>query len=479
LILAVVLAVVVRHFALEAFEIPTGSMAPTLYGMHFWTECPNCATEYNIAVSSDAATGRVTSPTYRETITEDGQARVAEVFRVQARCPNCEWEYTAREPISALRSGNKIFVNKFAFQARPPQRFDVIVFEFDQWKNYIKRLVGLPGETIQIFDGDIYVDGKIVRKSEQGPGIQDSLWREISDSDIVEESADRTPAWEELSELSGGTWSHGQMRTRWSVNHAGGDRPPAVLTYRRRFDNFLSYNLLSVGSNGPQRWVGDRKIEFTVTALAGTGWVGVEIRDGRFLVTCRIPVAGAESGSTSPGRKTSVEVRDTLASGSGAALALESDRELTIGRATKISFANVDDQAILWIDDEEIADLDFVSCDDLDGAGCEPASSDRRAHSLQLLGHGVQAELRSIRIFRDIYYVGRSELQLQPGTRWTRERIPRIRLGQNEYLALGDNTTSSSDSRVWGVVPEKNLMGKALLVFWPAWPLNFQCKFIR
>lgn len=48
-------------------------------------------------------------------------------------------------------------------------------------------------------------------------------------------------------------------------------------------------------------------------------------------------------------------------------------------------------------------------------------------------------------------------------------RRPRdeVRLGAGEYFALGDNTTNSRDSRYWGTVPERNLLGPACLVYWP------------
>jgi signal peptidase I len=43
-------------------------------------------------------------------------------------------------------------------------------------------------------------------------------------------------------------------------------------------------------------------------------------------------------------------------------------------------------------------------------------------------------------------------------------------LPEKEYFAMGDNSYNSSDSRVWGTVPERNLMGYALVVYWPFWP---------
>ena len=96
-------------------------------------------------------------------------------------------------------------------------------------------------------------------------------------------------------------------------------------------------------------------------------------------------------------------------------------------------------------------------------------SEDPGAHSLDLIVSDVQAEVESIRVWRDIYYIPRCRQGIWNG----------IQLGEGEYFAMGDNAPSSSDGRYWGSIPEGNLMGKAFVVFWPAWPANFQCKFIR
>ncbi|HOG24130.1 MAG TPA: signal peptidase I [Candidatus Omnitrophota bacterium] len=57
---------------------------------------------------------------------------------------------------------DKIFVDKISYRFHEPARGDVIVFKYplDRKKDFVKRLVGLPGETIEIRDGVILVDGK-------------------------------------------------------------------------------------------------------------------------------------------------------------------------------------------------------------------------------------------------------------------------------------------------------------------------------
>ncbi len=112
LAIAFVLAMIIRHYVVEAFKIPTGSMEPTLMG--------------------DPA------------------------------------------------EGDKILVSKFMYDVSKPERWDVFVFKFpeDLEKNYIKRLVGLPGETLYIKHGDLYVDGHIARKP---PKVQNGLWRLVFD----------------------------------------------------------------------------------------------------------------------------------------------------------------------------------------------------------------------------------------------------------------------------------------------------------
>ena len=67
-----------------------------------------------------------------------------------------------------LMEGDKLFVNKFIYRFQAPQRGDIIVFKYpvDPKKDFIKRLVGFPGETVEIRDGKIHVNGRVL----QDPG---------------------------------------------------------------------------------------------------------------------------------------------------------------------------------------------------------------------------------------------------------------------------------------------------------------------
>src|SRR3989338_8112111 len=63
-----------------------------------------------------------------------------------------------------LTEGDKLFVNKYVYRFEPPQRGDIIVFKYpkDMKKDFIKRLVAFEGETVEIKDGKIYVEGKVL-----------------------------------------------------------------------------------------------------------------------------------------------------------------------------------------------------------------------------------------------------------------------------------------------------------------------------
>lgn len=72
---------------------------------------------------------------------------------------------SSMEPM--LTNGDNLIVDKISYRFRDPERFDIIVFPFQYEDNvfYIKRIIGLPGETVRIDDeGNIYINGEILEE---------------------------------------------------------------------------------------------------------------------------------------------------------------------------------------------------------------------------------------------------------------------------------------------------------------------------
>ena len=60
-----------------------------------------------------------------------------------------------------IMTGDRIFGNRLAYLFSDPQRYDIVIFKYpdDETQLYIKRVIGLPGETVEIRDGKVYIDG--------------------------------------------------------------------------------------------------------------------------------------------------------------------------------------------------------------------------------------------------------------------------------------------------------------------------------
>ena len=63
---------------------------------------------------------------------------------------------------NTLEDGDNLIVDKLSYRFRDPERYDIIIFpgpeEFGQHPYYIKRIIGMPGETVQIKDGKVYIN---------------------------------------------------------------------------------------------------------------------------------------------------------------------------------------------------------------------------------------------------------------------------------------------------------------------------------
>ena len=79
---------------------------------------------------------------------------LTEFIIINARIPTSSMEET-------IGVGDRIFGNRLAYKKSDPERFDIVIFKFpdDESKLYIKRVIGLPGDTVVIIDGKVYING--------------------------------------------------------------------------------------------------------------------------------------------------------------------------------------------------------------------------------------------------------------------------------------------------------------------------------
>ncbi len=128
---------VVIPYMFEAFKTPTNAMAPTLLGRHWEAPCPRCD-----------------SPAYATPEPEQMPLSHRPVLMI---CSGERRSCEVADPPRVELPGDRFVVSKLI----RPQRWDVIVFRWPENPeiNYVMRLVGLPGETVVIRDGAVWING--------------------------------------------------------------------------------------------------------------------------------------------------------------------------------------------------------------------------------------------------------------------------------------------------------------------------------
>ena len=72
---------------------------------------------------------------------------------INARVPSGSMEQT-------IMTGDRVFGNRLAYKTKDPERFDIVIFKYpdDPSQLFVKRVIGLPGETVNIVDGKVYIN---------------------------------------------------------------------------------------------------------------------------------------------------------------------------------------------------------------------------------------------------------------------------------------------------------------------------------
>ena len=466
------------------------------------------------------------------------------VFAMLAGCNN-QWS-----------SGDRVLVSKVAYDAgiTEPRRYDVVVFKYPRGpvdhntpKNYIKRLLGLPGELLAIFFGRVYRwapqpgdpppfndlkadgsnanelfehtfthpnddrskkwfetgddtnDGKergfeILRKP---PHVMLAMRRVVYDNDYqardLKGKLDRwTPnsksAWKNdaatgfVNDGKSGDkidWLRYQHLLRPEGAFAGGiEVKPSLIT------DVMDYNSFQPRmSNDAPHWVGDLMVECTLDVDEPTGQFSLELSRGVFryqarwdLATGKCKLVSLVKGKDGKMQETELDVAATRVKSPG---------------SYQLRFANIDARLTVWVDRElPFGDGQPYAPPDIRGpheknnvwsdeieARRGPTKNDLEPASIG--SKGASVKISHVRIWRDTFYttsesgpdyrVPDREFLTDPA-RWDvirKSRFTTMYVQPKHYLCLGDNSQASADSRNWGLVPERLMLGRALVVYFP------------
>jgi len=481
-----VFLLVLKSFFLPLFIIPTGSMAATLYGEHAINTCPNCGMEYAVGWQKPAnwPQGRRFHP-------------------VSVQCPNCRWQQyfdfghphalrakgLAQSEIlsNPLRSspGDRIFVHGWNYAPIldgigdvGPQRWDVVVFKVprDGQTNYIKRLLGLPGEQLEFINGDLFVNDQIARKTADA---QRSLWFPYYNHDYPPQEpslrAGYHPRWVALDSDSQWAGLHSRV-----PRFDGTDAPRGEIQFATqpgdptrepgRIEDTYAYN----GIWKTPKQVTDVCLSAELCIEDGDGYVELSTTkyDDRFFARL--------SGD---GHLTLERQRLGQAAPNEPEL-LGQAQIAKAGTPVKIALSNVDYQVSVMVNGEAA----IVSTPEQYAITVAEARRlvDRvSTPQIRVACERVRATVRHLAIERDVYYTADPDRgSNRPANAGTGHPLT---LKPTEYFCCGDNSPNSLDGRYWyedtlgphlqadcraeaytvGTVPADQLIGHAFFVYWP------------
>ncbi|QOJ17585.1 MAG: signal peptidase I [Phycisphaeraceae bacterium] len=483
LITAFVIAMAFRGFVVEGFVIPTGSMAPTLLGDHLRITSPETGYDFAVDASDRTLDDVSIDPRHVFSIADPmGRPEDAVIRRT-------------RDALSrSVRPGDRVLVHKWLYTFTDPGRYDVIVFKNPTrpHENYIKRLVGLPGEELWLADGDVFTrradqPQEPFRIQRKPVHVQRAVWQPVHDSSYRPSGADAEPldeAW-----IGGARTESG--RDAWRVESSG---RPLLLEWdnrRRALDDWNAYNML-----------GRRQQVFPVSDLRVRA--AIEPETAGFQTSLHLTARGHRfafsiAGSTATVRYGLIGDEDNpsavhwIDSRGGATTAFRP------GRTTEVEFWHVDQAMSIWIDGREVVRLEYDwtpeerlrhatgrSVEEVleRGRSGNPWVGEYRPSSptLQWSLEGAPAVIHRAAVDRDLYYQPATLYTGGPPAMATHPKATAV-LGPDHFFMCGDNSAASHDSRKWGdpddlvaeqideapyVVHRRLLVGRAWCVYFPA-----------
>ncbi len=447
LIIAFVLALTFRAFIMEAYRIPTGSMADTLKGAHFDLSCIQCGYHFDYGINEEPYT----------------QAGFASDFHDSpsyiCRCPSCGYFQRAGQT-NAPVAGDRILVLKCIYQFFEPQQWDVVVFKnpLEPNINYIKRLLARPGETIEIIDGDVYINGRISRKPEK---VKNELLMPVYDNDYQ-------PVNPEKARFNGRPWQNPFIDKdhHWHID--SNDPTAFVLNGPDNRLSQLHYDA-SIGNDFRATYAYDEVRNYDEMPYCSDLMVRFYIRPDSQFWSVGVALSKYETNYRALIDSSGKMTIESIVAGEPRLLTFRNVSVAENSTDTCVEFSNIDHELVLKYGEEKLTyDLGRLP----DDAG--PRETEIQSQ-VSVLGSG-KLSISHVAVFRDIHYT-----EIIRGVSSASEGQA-VTLNKGEYFVAGDNSPESYDSRYWtrpgignnqktyrkGIVPHEYLIGKAMFVYWPS-----------
>ncbi len=409
--------------------------------------------------------------------------------------------------------GDRILVGKFCYQFSEPDRWDVAVFKWPGGAktNFIKRLVGLPGETIRIQHGDIWVkrgeEKRFTIARKEQPRKLLAMLQPVYDNDyVLPELIElgwpaRWQAWPSArgssqrgwktskdcesfrtdGRAAGETWLRYQhfvpSPEQWQYLEAGQLPPGNEQQWRQLISDFCSYNTnLTAGEvDAPPavdraglHWVGDLALECTLEVFSDTGEAVLELVEGGWRMQCRIDLATGKATLGITQGDASGQPAQTI---DGKAYRPTAQTAVRGPGKHKIIFSNCDDQLRLWVDGKVVRFDTATSYKPLNNWRPQDTSFASDFSPVGIGSKGAELRISHLKILRDSYYIaeknsrsdGKGALTdfqrvdhphtvLSDSRLWSAfdtMQVMDFPLKEDQFFALGDNSPKSKDSRLW------------------------------
>ncbi len=324
-------------------------------------------------------------------------------------------------------------------------------------QNYVKRIAGMPGDRLRIAAGNLWhvgADGDIDHVLRKPDRIQAGQWKEVFPARRrLDDPEGKRPIHRSYFEGAIGTWreegedlvvqptASGRARLAYTdLDHRG--------LSDQIYDGYapdIAAAIRSKASDGGSRGVPDARLSVTLTPAATLEAVAIELAlqpAGHLPRAFRLEV-GAAHGRLRITARRGTEVEELAASAPFPC-------ELPPGTATALGFAHVDDRLVAWRNGALVGELEVGALRVVQDL--EPGQV---ALTLETQGGG-ELRLSDLNVARDLHYVtsGLDDdlANLVPEGRQRALQNHVIEIPPGHYLMLGDNTLASADSRQWLVL---------------------------